>query len=147
MSRESSIHATEKFGELVNGGRFDAFPEVVAPDCHDHDPAPGQHMGPEGYKAFFTELRTAFPDMQVEVKKLVADNLQLVFAGHPTDVRVGPPHRDGMHWQACVTAMVPGIAGALQQIRILLSVEDGKVGDRTRITAEHWCAADKLEPI
>ncbi|MGO4712603.1 hypothetical protein [Bradyrhizobium sp. 2TAF24] len=93
-------------------------------------PAPSAHLDPE-------------PD----VKKLVADNLQLVFAGHPTDVRVGPPHRDGMHWQACVTAMVPGIAGALQQIRILLSVEDGKVGDRTRITAEHWCAADKLEPI
>ena len=80
MSRESSIQATEKFGELVNGGRFDAFPEVVAPDCHDHDPAPGQHMGPEGYKAFFTELRKAFPDMQVEVKKLVADEDSVAFA-------------------------------------------------------------------
>ena len=79
-TRESSIQATEKFGELVNGGRFDAFPEVVAPDCHDHDPAPGQHMGPEGYKAFFTELRTAFPDMQVEVKKLVADGDSVAFA-------------------------------------------------------------------
>ncbi len=55
-------------------------PKVVAPDCHDHDPAPGQHMGPEGYKAFFTELRTAFPDMQVEVKKLVADGDSVAFA-------------------------------------------------------------------
>ena len=80
MSRETSIHATEKFGELVNGGRFDAFPEVVAPDCHDHDPAPGQHMGPEGYQAFFTQLRSAFPDMQVEVKKLVADGDSVAFA-------------------------------------------------------------------
>lgn len=80
MSRETSIQATEKFGELVNGGRFDAFPEVVAPDCHDHDPAPGQHMGPEGYQAFFTKLRSAFPDMQVEVKKLVADGDSVAFA-------------------------------------------------------------------
>jgi len=80
MSRETSIRATEKFGELVNGGRFDAFPEVVAPDCHDHDPAPGQHMGPEGYQAFFTQLRSAFPDMQVEVKKLVADGDSVAFA-------------------------------------------------------------------
>jgi steroid delta-isomerase-like uncharacterized protein len=80
MSRESSIQATEKFGELVNGGRFDAFPEVVAPDCHDHDPAPGQHMGPEGYQVFFTQLRSAFPDMQVEVKKLVADGDSVAFA-------------------------------------------------------------------
>jgi steroid delta-isomerase-like uncharacterized protein len=80
MPRESSIQATEKFGELVNGGRFDAFPEVVAPDCHDHDPAPGQHMGPEGYQVFFTQLRSAFPDMQVEVKKLVADGDSVAFA-------------------------------------------------------------------
>ncbi|KQP68405.1 ester cyclase [Methylobacterium sp. Leaf112] len=80
MSRETSIQATEKFGELVNGGRFESFPEVVAPDCHDHDPAPGQHMGPEGYQAFFTQLRSAFPDMQVEVKKLVADGDSVAFA-------------------------------------------------------------------
>ncbi len=37
-------------------------------------------MGPEGLKAFFTELRTAFPDMQVEVKKLVADGDSVAFA-------------------------------------------------------------------
>ncbi|MCJ2045562.1 ester cyclase [Methylobacterium sp. J-078] len=80
MSRETSVQATEKFGELVNGGRFEAFPEVVAPDCHDHDPAPGQHMGPEGYQMFFTQLRSAFPDMQVEVKKLVADGDSVAFA-------------------------------------------------------------------
>ncbi|MEE7441882.1 ester cyclase [Methylobacterium oryzae] len=80
MSRETSIQATEKFGELVNTGRFDAFPEVVAPDCQDHDPAPGQHMGPEGYQVFFTQLRSAFPDMQVEVKKLVADGDSVAFA-------------------------------------------------------------------
>ncbi|MCJ2035987.1 ester cyclase [Methylobacterium sp. J-068] len=80
MSRETSIQATEKFGELVNGGRFEAFPEVVAPDCHDHDPAPGQHMGPEGYQMFFTQLRSAFPDMQVEVKKLVAEGDSVAFA-------------------------------------------------------------------
>ena len=80
MSRESSIQATERFGELVNTGRLDAFPEVVAPDCHDHDPAPGQHRGPEGYAMFFTQLRTAFPDMKVEVKKLVADADSVAFA-------------------------------------------------------------------
>ena len=80
MSRETSVQATKKFGELVNGGRFEAFPEVVAPDCHDHDPAPGQHMGPEGYQMFFTQLRSAFPDMQVEVKKLVAEGDSVAFA-------------------------------------------------------------------
>jgi len=80
MSRENSIEATERFGELVNTGRFEAFPEVVAPECHDHDPAPGQHRGPEGYRAFFTQLRGAFPDMQVEVEKLVAEGDSVAFA-------------------------------------------------------------------
>jgi predicted ester cyclase len=37
-------------------------------------------MGPEGYQAFFTQLRSAFPDMQVEVKKLVADGDSVAFA-------------------------------------------------------------------
>ena len=80
MSKESNIQATERFGELVNTGRFDAFPEVVAPNCHDHDPAPGQHRGPEGYKTFFAQLRTAFPDMKVEVQKVVADGDDVAFA-------------------------------------------------------------------
>ncbi|GLS43308.1 ester cyclase [Methylobacterium brachythecii] len=80
MSRESSIQATERFGALVNAGTFDAFPEVVAPECHDHDPAPGQHRGPEGYRQFFTQLRTAFPDMKVEVEKLVAEGDSVAFA-------------------------------------------------------------------
>jgi hypothetical protein len=115
-------------GALAGCGYVDSGATFV-PERY-RQPAPSAHLDPE-------------PD----VKKLVGDNLQLVFAGHANDVRVGPPHRDGMHWQACVTAMVPGVAGAPQQIRILLAIEDGKVGDRTRITAEHWCAADALEPI
>ncbi len=61
MSREASIQATEKFGELVNGGRFDDFPEVVAPDCHDHDPAPGQHMGPEDTRRSSRSFAPPFP--------------------------------------------------------------------------------------
>jgi len=105
---------------------------------------PGVTFVPERYRQ---PAPSAHLDPEPDVKKLVADNLPLVFAGQPTDVRVGPPHRDGMHWHACVTAMVPGVAGAPQHVRILLAIEDGKVGDRTRITDEHWCAADKLEPI
>lgn len=80
MSTETCIDATKRFGDLVNSGQFDAFPDVVAPTCVDHDPAPGQVPGPEGYKAFFTTLRTAFPDMKVAVETLVADGDQVAFA-------------------------------------------------------------------
>ncbi|MEU7853881.1 ester cyclase [Nonomuraea sp. NPDC049141] len=36
--------------------------------------------GPEGYKALFTELRTAFPDLHVEVEHLIATEDELAFA-------------------------------------------------------------------
>ncbi|MBR1219078.1 hypothetical protein JQ557_13825 [Bradyrhizobium sp. U87765 SZCCT0131] len=105
---------------------------------------PGVTFVPERFRQ---PSPTASLDPEPDVKKLVADNLQLVFAAHPTNVRVGPPHREGMHWQACVTALVPGAGGAPLEVRLLVSIEQGKVGDRTRVTAEHWCAADALEPI
>src|SRR5882762_635124 len=67
-------------------------------------------------------------DPEPDVKTIVAGNLAAVFAGTPSNVRVGPPHRDGMHWQACVSAMVPGVTGVPMPTSLLLSIEDGKVG-------------------
>ena len=105
---------------------------------------PGVTIVPERFRQ---PAPSASLDPEPDVKKIVADNLQLVFATHPTNVRVGPPHREGMHWQTCVTAVVPGAGGAPQEVRLLVSIEQGKVGDRTRITAEHWCTSDALTPI
>ena len=45
---DAAIAATKRFGEIVNTGALDAFPEVVAEGCVDNDPAPGQVAGPEG---------------------------------------------------------------------------------------------------
>src|SRR6185437_16236655 len=67
MSKEQNVQALTKFAEAANTGKFDLFDEAVAPDCVDHDPAPGQGAGPKGYRAFFTEMRTAFPDMKADL--------------------------------------------------------------------------------
>lgn len=80
MSRESNIAAQKRFGDAVNSGNFDAFNDVVAPNAVDHDPAPGQAPGPAGYRQFFTELRTAFPDLKVNVEHMVADEDNVAFA-------------------------------------------------------------------
>jgi len=80
MSREANIAAQTRFGEAVNTGNFDAFNDVVAPDSVDHDPAPGQVPGPAGFRQFFTELRTAFPDLELSVAHMVADDDNLAFA-------------------------------------------------------------------
>ncbi len=80
MADTPSIAATKRFGEIVNTGELDAFPEVVAAGCVDNDPAPGQGPGPEGFKTFFTAMRTAFPDLKVEPQTMVAEGDQVAFA-------------------------------------------------------------------
>ncbi|MGX4688184.1 ester cyclase [Streptomyces sp. JNUCC 63] len=90
MSQQTNIAAQTAFGEAVVTGNLDALDEIVAPDSIDHDPAPGQVPGPEGYKAMFDELRAAFPDLHVEVEHLVATDDELAFAYTITGTHRGP---------------------------------------------------------
>lgn len=90
MSQQENTAALMKFAEAVNTGRFELFDEAVAPDCVDHDPAPGQVAGPAGYRSLFTEMRTAFPDMKVDVAALVADDESIAFAYTLTGTQKGP---------------------------------------------------------
>lgn len=78
-SMKANIAAQEAFGEAVNTGTL-AFDDLVAADSVDHDPAPGQDPGPQGYRDMFTELRTAFPDLHVEVEHLSATEEDVAFA-------------------------------------------------------------------
>lgn len=89
MSQQTNIAAQTAFGKAVVTGNLDALDEVVAPGSVDHDPAPGQGPGPEGYKAMFGELRTAFPDLNVEVEHLLASGDELAFAYTITGTHLG----------------------------------------------------------
>ena len=89
MSREANIQAAETFGRAVNTQDYSLFDQVVAPDVVDHDPAPGQGPGPQGYAGFFGDLRQAFPDMKVEVEHLVADDENVSFAYRLTGTHQG----------------------------------------------------------
>jgi steroid delta-isomerase-like uncharacterized protein len=90
MSKESNIEAQQRFGEAVNSGRLELLDDLVAPNSVDHDPAPGQGAGPAGYRAFFGDMRTAFPDLHVEVEQLVADEDAVSFAYTLTGTHAGP---------------------------------------------------------
>jgi steroid delta-isomerase-like uncharacterized protein len=89
MSKEKNIELQKKFGEAINTGDFKKFNELVAADCADHDPAPDQKPGPEGYADFFGMMRTAFPDMKVAVEQLVADEDNVAFAYTVTGTHEG----------------------------------------------------------
>lgn len=80
VSSQINITAQQHLGELVNAGEFDRLDEVFAPDAVDHDPAPDQAPGSDGFKAFFTKLGAAFPDAHLDVETLVADDENVAFA-------------------------------------------------------------------
>ncbi|MFD3001649.1 ester cyclase [Pontibacter toksunensis] len=73
MSKQENIKTQEQFGEAINSGNLDKFKDLMAPNVLDHDPAPDQGPGPEGFIIFFKTFRTAFPDLKVEVDQMVAD--------------------------------------------------------------------------
>ena len=89
MSKETNIAAQQAFGAAVNSGTLD-FDNLVAADSVDHDPAPGQVPGPQGYREMFTQLRTAFPDLHLEVEHLTATDDDVAFAYTITGTQDGP---------------------------------------------------------
>ena len=86
MSKEQNLETTQKLGEAVSTGNLNALREIFSADVVDHDPAPSQGKGPEGFIKFFTMMRTAFPDLKVTVDHIVQDenNLAMAYKIHGT---------------------------------------------------------------
>lgn len=80
MTRAANIASLERMAECVNTGDLDALDEVVDRDAIDHDPAPDQKQGPDGFKDFFSSLRAAFPDLALAPVTVVADDEHVAMA-------------------------------------------------------------------
>lgn len=80
MSSAANIAALERMAECVNTGNLDALDEVVDAEAIDHDPAPDQGRGPQGFKDFFGTLRAAFPDLELAPVTVVADDDHVAMA-------------------------------------------------------------------
>lgn len=126
MSKEQNINAQKKFGEAVNTGNLESIRDLVASDCVDHDPAPDQGAGPQGYIDFFSMMRTAFPDFKLDVNQLVADEDNVAFAYTVTGTHKGE---------------FMGIAPTGQAVRFhglqISRFKDGKM-------VERWGSSDEL---
>ena len=86
MSKEQNLQVTQRLGEAVSTGNLQALNEIFASSVVDHDPAPDQGKGPEGFIKFFTMMRSAFPDLKVTVDHIVQDenNLAMAYKIHGT---------------------------------------------------------------
>ena len=77
----TNMELQQRFGTAVNENNLSELKDLVAFDVVEHDPAPTQGPGPEGYIAMFTEMREAFPDLKVDVEHAVtdADNVAIAY--------------------------------------------------------------------
>jgi steroid delta-isomerase-like uncharacterized protein len=126
MSKEANLAALGKFAEAVNTGKFELFKDSVASGSVDHDPAPGQVAGPEGYRQFFGRLREAFPDLAVGLETMVADDESIAIAYTLTGTQ---------------KSAFMGIAPTGKKIKVR-GVQIGKFKDGKMI--ERWGSSDEL---
>ena len=89
MSKEQNMQVAQQMGEAINKGHLDAFREIFAPNVVDHDPAPDQGEGPEGFIKFFTAFREAFPDLAIKPEQVVADDNNVALAYTATGTHKG----------------------------------------------------------
>lgn len=96
MSKDANVAAQEHLAENVNAGDIDTAVESFAEDVVDHDPAPGQGPGREGFRTFFNTMASAFPDAHIEPAHMVADDEHVSIAytltgTHEGDFQGVPP--------------------------------------------------------
>lgn len=62
------------FYDAVGAGNLSVIDELVADDFVDREAFPGLEPNKEGVKRFFAMLRSAFPDLRMEVREMLADD-------------------------------------------------------------------------
>ena len=63
---------------------------ILSDQWVDIPPAPGQLPGPEGAKQILTELRTAFPDLTIEIRDIVEQGNKVVVRSEIAGTQRGP---------------------------------------------------------
>jgi predicted ester cyclase len=90
MAREKNIKTQELLGEILTARQVDRLGEGFHADVVDHDPAPGAPAGIEGVKAFWSEFFAAFPDVDLAVETLVADDEHVTAVFTISGTHTGP---------------------------------------------------------
>ena len=123
---KTNIAAQEHLAGNINKGDVDSAVESFAEDAVDHDPAPGQGPGRDGFKTFWTTLTSAFPDAHIEPRHEVVDDEHVVIAYTLTGTHDGE---------------FEGIAPTGTKIEVngiqIGRFEDGKI-------VERWGSSDEL---
>jgi steroid delta-isomerase-like uncharacterized protein len=113
--------------ELISAGDIDGFADLIAEDMVEHEELPGLEPTKEGVRQWFTIMRSAFPDMRMEVEDVVASGDKVAIRGRFT----------GTHEGEFMGMPATGRSVDAQVIDICRFGADGKI-------AEHWGLFDEL---
>ncbi|ROQ37006.1 putative ester cyclase [Frondihabitans sp. PhB188] len=86
MAKETNIATQQKLGDIITAREVSRLGEAFHADVVDHDPAPDASAGLAGIQEFWSSFLEAFPDLDLSVETLVADDEQVtaVFTIHGT---------------------------------------------------------------
>jgi steroid delta-isomerase-like uncharacterized protein len=126
MSEQNKALVRRLFVDDISAGDATVAAEIIHPDFVDHTNPPGMQHGLEGHNAIVALFKASFPDMQWQIKEMVAEGDRVVArttmeATYAGDFIGIPP--TGKH------VSVDGIH--------ILRIADGRI-------AEHWGNNDDL---
>ena len=75
---ENKFSARRFLDEVINRGNFTVLDELSGPSFVDHSLPPGVAPGNEGFKAFLTMFRAAFPDLHYTIDDEIAEGDRVV---------------------------------------------------------------------
>jgi steroid delta-isomerase-like uncharacterized protein len=113
--------------DRINSGDIAGFGDLVADDFVEHEELPGLTPTKEGVLEYFRVLRTAFPDMRMDVEDLIASD----------DKTVARVKITGTHNGEFMGVPPTGTPVEVELIDIMKFDEAGLV-------SEHWGVADML---
>ena len=120
MEQENKMIAQKFYTEIVNKADIPTMDAIMSDAFIDHNASPGTPSGIDGFRQFLKMVSTAFPDIQVTVEDLIAENdkvvSRLTITGTQTGVLMGKIAPSGK--QACWTGID------------ILKIEDGKITER-----------------
>jgi predicted ester cyclase len=127
MSTEENKAMVRRFArEVVNGGDFGLFDELVAPDCVEHTGPHGAPPTRATLRSLIEGFRAAFPDLETTEEDIIAEGDRVVYLG---TVR-------GTHRGDCMGIAPTGRCVTIGEIHIQ-RVVGGKM-------VEHWGQFDAL---
>src|SRR6266404_6664967 len=120
--REATMKAVHAFYDFWNTGDEGLLKEAIAPNFTDHTLPPGRPQGPEGPAFASRQFRTAVPDLNVTVEKMIVAGdyvtVHMSFTGHFTG-RFGQTQGKGQPISLIATDLV--------------KIENGRITDNWHI--------------